>query len=267
MESRGPFILFLLLVGICVVVADIEVDITVSEVDVTGSKLADGATDEVDGVTARGNHLALKRMLRNVDFVFQQFVEEHGKNYTGKEYAYRRQVFAKNLMKAAWNQLNDPSALHGINPFSDMTEDEFEHRFLGLHTPQHVWKMRSAPTIPYLPTDDLPEDFDWRMKGAVTPVKNQGFCGACWAFCTAGAVEGAHFIATGNLSSLSVQQMLDCDHLVNFASLNLLLCFLFISPPPYQSRGGMRKCCEQSLSLEKLYPPSTVEMLRAKLWD
>eukprot|EP00244_Chara_vulgaris_P010734 TRINITY_DN5035_c0_g2_i1.p1 TRINITY_DN5035_c0_g2~~TRINITY_DN5035_c0_g2_i1.p1 ORF type:complete len:406 (+),score=73.46 TRINITY_DN5035_c0_g2_i1:70-1287(+) len=217
MEKRGPFILFLFLIGVCIVVADVEVDITVtiSKVEIAGSKLADGASDEVevDGLTARRNHLALKGMLRNVEVVFQQFVEEHGKNYTGKEYSYRREVFIRNLIKAATNQLNDPSALHGITPFSDMTEDEFAQRFLGLHTPQHVWKMQTVPTVPYLPTDDLPEDFDWRTKGAVTPVKNQGFCGSCWAFCTAGAVEGAHFIASGNLTSLSVQQMVDCDHM------------------------------------------------------
>ena len=58
---------------------------------------------------------------------------------------------------------------------------------------------------------NLPADFDWRALGAVTSVKNQGYCGSCWSFSTAADVEGAYFLKTGKLTSLSNQQMVECS--------------------------------------------------------
>ncbi|TQD93632.1 hypothetical protein C1H46_020735 [Malus baccata] len=142
---------------------------------------------------------------------FQMFIEQYGKKYsTRKEYMHRLGIFAKNMIRAAEHQVLDPTAAHGVTPFSDLSEEEFERMYTGMiGVPQNGGVSNSAP--PVLDVGDLPENFDWRDRGAVTEVKTQGGCGSCWAFSTTGSIEGAHYIATGKLLNLSEQQLVDCD--------------------------------------------------------
>ncbi|CAD6251041.1 unnamed protein product [Miscanthus lutarioriparius] len=152
----------------------------------------------------------------NAESHFLSFVQRFGKSYKdAEEHAYRLSVFKANLRRARRHQLLDPSAEHGVTKLSDLTPAEFRRTYLGLRKSRRALLRElgeSANEAPVLPTDGLPDDFDWRDHGAVTPVKNQGSCGSCWSFSASGALEGAHYLATGKLESLSEQQMVDCDH-------------------------------------------------------
>ncbi|KAF8377892.1 hypothetical protein HHK36_031280 [Tetracentron sinense] len=149
-------------------------------------------------------------LLLNDEHHFSSFKKRFGKSYANPEdHAYRFGVFKANLRRAKLHQNRDPSAVHGVTQFSDLTPAEFRRTHLGLRPLRLPVDAHKAPI---LPTNDLPADFDWRDQGAVTAVKNQGSCGSCWSFSTTGALEGANFLATGNLVSLSEQQLVDCDH-------------------------------------------------------
>ncbi|CAG2231719.1 CTSL [Mytilus edulis] len=96
----------------------------------------------------------------------------------------------------------------GINHFADMSEKEVTQKMKGYKMSRDVIKDGSS----YLPPNNVqvPDEVDWRQKGYVTPVKDQGQCGSCWSFSSTGALEGQHFRKTGQLVSLSEQNLVDC---------------------------------------------------------
>ncbi|CAN0910511.1 Cysteine protease RD19A [Linum grandiflorum] len=164
----------------------------------------------IDAVDANDRSSSADNLLAAPEHHFHLFKQRFGKSYASQEeHDHRFSVFKSNLRRAARNQRLDPSASHGVTRFSDLTPREFRKQFLGL---RKLGLPSDANKAPILPTNNLPEDFDWREKGAVGPVKNQGSCGSCWSFSTTGALEGAHYLATGELVSLSEQQLVDCDH-------------------------------------------------------
>ena len=143
-----------------------------------------------------------------LDQKFVQHVADYGLSYgTDQEFAFRLEQFAlKEAQIAEINSTNGNSFTVGHNQFSTYTEFEYK-RILGYKRPENL----EHENVTTLSTENLADEVNWITKGAVNPVKNQGQCGSCWAFSAVCAVEGAHFLATGNLLSLSEQQFVDCD--------------------------------------------------------
>lgn len=137
--------------------------------------------------------------------------DKHGKNYSPREEAMKRNTFFRNLAKIKEHNSKYPinvSFTMGLNQFSDMTVEEY--RSYNKLRPVTNFTRGGATFLLPLSTV-LPASVDWRDKGLVTPVKNQGQCGSCWAFSTTGSVEGQHARKTGTLLSLSEQQLVDCS--------------------------------------------------------
>jgi len=142
--------------------------------------------------------------------MFTAYIKQFGKKYSHEEFASRFANFRTNVEKIRIHntQRKDATYTMGLNQFSDLTAAEFKSKYYG-YQPINNEFLRSKNY--HQITEQAPTAVDWRPR-AVTPVKNQGQCGSCWAFSTTGSTEGAWVLQGGNtLVSLSEQQLVDCS--------------------------------------------------------
>jgi C1A family cysteine protease len=143
------------------------------------------------------------------DFMtFQTWMQAHQKSYRGGELEVRFATFRANIAIVATLNAQSESATFSINKFADLTATEFKNLYL-THTPSNRGSFTGARTpIAQPPTGGV---IDWRTKGAITPVKDQGQCGSCWAFSATEEIESMEFMAGRALQVLAPQQIVSCD--------------------------------------------------------
>lgn len=138
---------------------------------------------------------------------YDDYLKLFNKKYRPQEKLSRFHIFLDNLEYINnHNQNKSNNYQMGLNHFTDKTNDEFKkhHGINQFQSLGHVCSFKSQ--------ESLPEVIDWRQT-AVTPVKDQGQCGSCWAFSTTGALEGLYYIKNKELISFSEQQLMDCSKL------------------------------------------------------
>lgn len=143
---------------------------------------------------------------------FFNWTVQYNKTYSSDaERFYRESIYDRNLFDINEHNANGQFTWSkNLNQFADLTGREFKNLYVTGGYQASSFPFGFGDSQPFYPTA-LPSSVDWTAKGAVTPVKNQGQCGSCWAFSTTGSVEGAHFLANKTLVSLSEQQLVDCS--------------------------------------------------------
>jgi cathepsin L len=138
---------------------------------------------------------------------FTNHVSMYEKVYSVEELFSRYNTFKSNIDIIKSHNENNVSFTLAMNQFGDLTPEEFKKEVVGSCFAGGV----NTNVVIDSTNIKLPSPIDWRSKGAVTPVKNQGYCHSCWAFSATGAIEGRTYIAKGTLPNLSEQQLVDCS--------------------------------------------------------
>ena len=148
---------------------------------------------------------------------FTNFQERFEKRYNSmEEMETRFAIFRKNMINIiSHNTDANQNFTMGVNQFTDLTPEEFKMQYVGgLKAEVGSYGCKTFTSG----ASGAPATMDWRTKGAVTSVKDQGQCGSCWSFSSTGAVEGAWAISKGQLTDFSEQELVDCATGVSYGS-------------------------------------------------
>lgn len=151
---------------------------------------------------------------------FNNFAERFKKRYENmEEMAERFSIFRENLRHIILHNSDfNQTFTMGVNQFTDLTTSEFKRLYIsGMKADSAIVGSYGCKTFSSSAAS-APTSIDWRNKGAVTSVKDQGQCGSCWTFSSTGASEGAWAISTGKLVDLSEQQLVDCATGISYGS-------------------------------------------------
>jgi len=144
------------------------------------------------------------------DYTFKDFLTEFGKDYSGDEHAERETIFFEKLAEVKKHNEEFHAGKHTwwstVNEYSDWTNAEWKK----IRTGKANHKIHEHPMLRLTKTEANPASMDWRDHGVVTPVKNQGGCGSCWAFSATEVVESHYAIATGDLLTFAPQAFVNC---------------------------------------------------------
>ncbi|KAM7276508.1 hypothetical protein ACFE04_018374 [Oxalis oulophora] len=139
---------------------------------------------------------------------YEKWLQKHGRGHLrGAEWEKRFAIYQFNVEFIDYINAQNKSYKLTDNRFADMTNEEFRANCLGF-LPKLSQRKKKHSRVMH---GDLPANVDWREKGAVTPIRQQGQCESCWAFSAVSAVESINQIKTGSLVSLSEQELVDCD--------------------------------------------------------
>lgn len=141
---------------------------------------------------------------------FTQWMQQHQKSYDHNEFRFRYATWKRNMRFIENWDAKEKGFEVAMNEFGDLSNEEFARFYTGLKT-EFVLNETGSEGSDDGYSVDLPSQFDWREKNVVTHVKNQGQCGSCWSFSTTGSTEGCHALKSGNLVSLSEQNLMDCS--------------------------------------------------------
>lgn len=150
------------------------------------------------------------RVLDPLEDKFARWMEQYGRTYeTEAEKAKRFEIFRETVRYVETRQKEGATSL-GLTKFADMTQTEFASKYL-TKTPVRGDQNVSSVPVAVPKAGSTPSSYNWQDQGAITDVKNQYYCGGCWAFSATEQIESQWFLEGNDLTAFSEQQIISCD--------------------------------------------------------